>query len=81
MTERIERERYTNAGYEAVLAWNRRIHTRGTTRYDWALECAELLREHGAGVELPPYPSQLKTTQASRDETIRRVFRRNGGQL
>jgi hypothetical protein len=62
-------------GADAVRAWNRRIHGKGSPRFAWGEEVSDLLQRDGALACLPPYPSLRRDTQASRDETVRRIYR------
>ena len=67
-------------GWHALVAWSSRIHGemdrgRPSDRHEWAIECADLLEQHGPEVDLPPFPSRFPSTRESRDETIRRLFR------
>jgi len=63
------------AGYQAVAAWSRVIHSRAGNRHHWALTCAEAMDAGGPDVHLPPYPSRHRDTRATRDETVRRIYR------
>lgn len=67
-------------GWLAVVAWSRQIHGemdrgRPVDRHEWAVQCADLLDQHGPDAELPPFPSRFPTTRASREETLRRLYR------
>jgi hypothetical protein len=63
-----------SAGAARVIAWSREIHGRAGDRYLWGVKCAELLDAHGPAAELPDFPSRIRSTRASRDETARRIF-------
>ena len=66
-------------GAAAVIAWSARIHGVGGARHRWALEAAAALDRHGPNAAvLPPFPSRMKTTQAARDDTARRLYRTAG---
>ncbi|WP_103384101.1 hypothetical protein [Pseudonocardia dioxanivorans] len=56
------------------MRWSARIHAVGSDRHGWALRVAALLDDHGPDVELPPFPSRMRATRESREETARRLF-------
>jgi hypothetical protein len=64
-----------NPGEAAVVAWSKRIHDLGGDRHAWACRAARTLAALGPDAQLPPFPSRLRTTQESRDETVRRIYR------
>lgn len=66
-------------GAEAVLEWSRRIHGVDSDRHTWAIECAARMDQNGPEAELPAFPSRLHGTRASRDETVRRLYRQATG--